>query len=54
MHNLAAKRTAKLREQMAKHGIDLYVVPTADYHGSEYVGEHFKASPVLQAPPGQR
>lgn len=43
MHNLAAKRTAKLREQMAKHGIDLYVVPTADYHGSEYVGEHFKA-----------
>lgn len=28
---------------MAERGIDAYVVPTADFHQSEYVGEHFKA-----------
>ena len=28
---------------MAEQGIDAYVVPTADFHQSEYVGEHFKA-----------
>jgi Xaa-Pro aminopeptidase len=28
---------------MKTRGIDVYVVPTADFHGSEYVGEHFKA-----------
>ena len=36
-------RIAKLREQMKEHQIDLYVVPTADFHQSEYVGAHFKA-----------
>ena len=36
------ERLEKLREQMAAEGIDVYVVPTADYHQSEYVGEHFK------------
>lgn len=28
---------------MKANGIDIYVVPTADFHQSEYVGEHFKA-----------
>lgn len=28
---------------MAQRGIDIYVVPTSDFHDSEYVGEHFKA-----------
>jgi Xaa-Pro aminopeptidase len=28
---------------MAEKGMDAYVVPTADFHQSEYVGEHFKA-----------
>ncbi len=37
------ERLAALRREMKARGIDLYVVPTADYHGSEYVGEHFKA-----------
>ena len=37
------ERLLKLREQMAAKGIDVYVVPTADFHQSEYVGEHFKA-----------
>ena len=36
-------RLAALRAQMAERGIDIYVVPTADFHGSEYVGEYFKA-----------
>lgn len=38
-----AKRVQKLRSLMAEKGIDAYVVPTADFHQSEYVGEHFKA-----------
>lgn len=38
-----AKRVEKLRALMAEKGMDAYVVPTADFHQSEYVGEHFKA-----------
>lgn len=37
------KRLAALREEMQKRGITIYVVPTADFHESEYVGTHFKA-----------
>ena len=37
------ERIAKLRELMKANGIDAYVVPTSDFHQSEYVGEHFKA-----------
>lgn len=36
-------RLQALREEMKKRGIDIYVVPTSDFHESEYVGEHFKA-----------
>lgn len=38
-----SERIEKLRALMAEKGIDAYVVPTADFHQSEYVGEHFKA-----------
>lgn len=38
-----AERVHKLRSLMAEKNIDAYVVPTADFHQSEYVGEHFKA-----------
>lgn len=31
-----------LRGAMAAHGVDYYMVPTDDFHGSEYVGGHFK------------
>ena len=31
-----------LRRAMAAHGVDYYMVPTDDFHGSEYVGSHFK------------
>ena len=37
------ERVEALRKVMAERGIDIYIVPTADYHQSEYVGEHFKA-----------
>ena len=37
------ERISMLREQMKSHGIDMYIVPTADFHQSEYVGEYFKA-----------
>ncbi len=36
------EKIAKLRERMEEYGIDIYIVPTADYHQSEYVGEYFK------------
>jgi Xaa-Pro aminopeptidase len=38
-----AERVAKLRTLMKEKNVDAYVVPTADFHQSEYVGEHFKA-----------
>lgn len=38
-----AERIAALRGMMDEMGIDAYVVPTDDFHQSEYVGEHFKA-----------
>ncbi len=37
------ERIGALRKEMAEKGIDIYIVPTADYHQSEYVGDHFKA-----------
>ena len=37
------QRIAGLRALMTEKGMDAYVVPTADFHQSEYVGEHFKA-----------
>lgn len=40
---IIVERLAKLREEMAQKGIDFYIVPTSDFHQTEYVGEHFKA-----------
>ena len=37
------ERISKLRELMEEKHIDMYIVPSADNHQSEYVGEHFKA-----------
>jgi len=36
-------RLQALRIEMKKRGIAIYVVPTADFHESEYVGAHFTA-----------
>lgn len=37
------ERLSALRTEMKKRNIAIYVVPTADFHESEYVGEYFKA-----------
>ncbi|MBO5259105.1 MAG: aminopeptidase P family protein [Agathobacter sp.] len=36
------QRLERLRQEMAKRNIAIYVVPTSDFHDSEYVGDHFK------------
>ena len=41
------KRLARLRREMAQRGMDGYVVVTDDFHGSEYVGDYFKARAYL-------
>lgn len=38
-----ADRIAALRGEMVREGIDIWIVPSADYHQSEYVGSFFKA-----------
>lgn len=38
-----AERINKLRELMKENGIDIYIIPTADFHQSEYAGAYFKA-----------
>ncbi len=37
------EKIEKLRDLMRDRGIDMYLIPTDDFHSSEYVGEHFKA-----------
>ena len=37
------ERLSALRDVMKENGVDIYIVPTADFHQSEYVGEYFKA-----------
>ncbi|MBR4091300.1 MAG: aminopeptidase P family N-terminal domain-containing protein, partial [Mogibacterium sp.] len=41
--NINAARIAELRKLMKDRGIDAYIIPSADYHQSEYVSAHFKA-----------
>lgn len=36
------ERLAALREEMRKEGIRFYMIPTSDYHNSEYVNDYFK------------
>lgn len=36
-------RLQALRNEMAKRNIDVYMIPTSDFHETEYVGDHFKA-----------
>ena len=40
-------RLEKLRSLMAEKGVDAYLVPTSDFHESEYVGEYFKCRKYL-------
>ncbi len=36
------ERLQSLREKMRENGIDYYMIPTADFHNSEYVSDYFK------------
>ena len=40
---MIAGRIDALREEMRRREIDMYIVPTSDFHESEYVGDYFKA-----------
>ena len=37
------KNLQALRNLMKERNIDAYIIPTNDFHGSEYVGDYFKA-----------
>lgn len=41
------ERLQALREEMTKRNLAAYIVPTEDFHGSEYVGAYFKAREYL-------
>ncbi len=36
-----------LRNEMQANGIDAWIVPTTDFHGSEYVNDYFKCREYL-------
>ena len=42
-NNVIVDRLSALREKMAANGIDYYLMPTSDYHNSEYAADFFKA-----------
>ena len=43
MSTVHRDRIEKLRSAMEKNRIDAYMIPTADFHNSEYAAEHFHA-----------
>lgn len=43
----SAEKLQLLRRRMQEQGMDAYVVVTDDFHGSEYVGDYFKAREYL-------
>ena len=42
MSEVIRERLENFRNVMKKYGIDAWIAPTNDFHGSEYVGEYFK------------
>ena len=42
MGSFVTERLTALRSLMKKKGVDAYLVPTDDFHASEYVGDYFK------------
>lgn len=42
MSHIADERISQLRQLMKERHIDAYIVPTADFHESEYVGTYFE------------
>lgn len=46
---MIVERIAALRAKMKECGVDAYLVPTSDFHGSEYVGDYFKCRSYLSS-----
>ncbi len=47
MNMTTGEKLDALRAQMRAHHMQAYIVPTDDYHASEYVGDYFKARKYL-------
>ena len=47
------KEVLELREKMKENGIDVYFVPSGDYHSSEYVNDFFKAREFMSGLTGE-
>ena len=45
--SVIADRINEMKEILKKAGVDFYIVPTADFHNSEYVNEYFKVREFL-------
>lgn len=41
-NRIIRERLDQLKEKMQENGMDYYLIPTADFHNSEYVDAHFK------------
>lgn len=46
-NNTIGERLEALRQEMRRAGTDYYLVPTADFHNSEYVSDYFKTREYL-------
>lgn len=42
VHRMVKERMERLRELMKERGMDCYLIPSDDFHGSEYVHDYFK------------
>lgn len=42
MNEVVQSRLTALRREMEKEGMDYYMIPTSDFHSSEYVNDYFK------------
>jgi Xaa-Pro aminopeptidase len=40
--NTIELRLGALRERMRANGVDMYLIESEDFHGSEYVGDYFR------------
>ena len=47
MNDVIRNRLNQLRHIMAQRNVEAYIVPTADFHGSEFIGAHFKTRQYL-------
>jgi Xaa-Pro aminopeptidase len=45
--NIYKNRIEELKKLLAIEGVDFYIVPTSDFHSSEYVNEYFKVREYL-------